>query len=82
MTKDEWVMLDPEDRECEGCQYPAECEEYTIREKGSLMLCEICASTPIGSVVRSPEQWNREHRDIMQTIGWIGNKLIDLSHKR
>jgi hypothetical protein len=79
MTKKEWDNLDADDKECESCGYPTVCKEYISQRNSPWMLCDICASTPIGNInyYPVPPSFGFEHREIMMTIGWIGNRIID-----
>jgi hypothetical protein len=77
MTKQEWAALDPEDRECECCQYPTECEEYSDPVAGPSMLCEICASTYLSKPFLFPRHYDEDTKLLSQSIGWIANKIIE-----
>jgi len=39
-------------------------------------LCELCATTPAGTAVDYPRQWESEHRDIMQCVNFSSNMVL------
>ncbi len=63
---------------CDSCGY---FTEVKVSETGppanrEALLCDICSSTLIGKAHFWPQKYMNESR-ILQTIGWIGNRLIE-----
>jgi hypothetical protein len=56
--------------ECDHCHYPARTAMFDDKR-----LCEICASAVPGGVIRG--LWGSQVADVYQTLGWIGNRLLD-----
>jgi len=39
-------------------------------------LCDLCASTPAGTALDYPRQWDSQHRDIMQCVNYSSNMVL------
>ncbi len=59
---------------CDCCGYKAPVADFTADTKRVMVLCEICASTPVGIAHEYPRAGNDSH--ILKTIAWIGNRIM------
>lgn len=77
-------MLDDDDepRECDSCSYPAPLRKFDgvdcdDNQKHDFYFCEICASTRISLAREYPSRFPTPERYILQSIGWVGNKILE-----
>lgn len=71
---------DPEvDVVCYSCHYPAQVAIFegvdTEDGKKDIALCEVCASTHIGTTYCYPSRHGGRYA--FQSLGWIANKILD-----
>lgn len=84
-------MIDPENPEyaleCAYCYYPAENLENYSNTPGSIdyregyaseiWLCEFCAASHLGVILKYAKQYNSETIALARGIAYVGNRLLD-----
>jgi len=72
-------MSGDEEDVCDCCNSPdVNLEQYRSNRVGSnekIMLCEICASTSVGTIYEYPEQHDRDAMDILKMMAFCTNKI-------
>jgi hypothetical protein len=77
--------MNEEVRECESCSYPIGDRGETYKTNASSMdiyLCDLCASTLVGSMSDHPRAFDHQTRCLGQTICYVGNAILEAIAKQ